>query len=321
MKMYRAQAITCVLGFVVAASCSQPLPEAPPAETGETARLERGRYLVEAVAHCYFCHSDIDWEAAEPLPLPGKKGAGGLFPEKNLPGRIVASNITPDPETGIGAWTHEELDRAIREGIGRDGRRLFPIMPTLNELPDEDLAAIIAYLRSQPAVRNELPKTELPEPLRAGLPPPMPVARPVANADLPDPLARGKYLAWLGQCAVCHTPLNDQGAPIMELAYGGGFELNGPWGVVVASNITPDPTGISYYDEALFLKVMRTGNPGARQLNRIMPVHIYRNMTDEDLLAIFTYLKTLPPVKHRVDNTETPAPCKICGRSHGLGEG
>lgn len=285
----------------------------------KAAKLERGRYLVEAVAYCYYCHSDNDWEAVEPLPKPGMKGAGALFPEKNLPGRVVTSKITPDPETGIGSWTDEELNRAIREGIGRDGRRLFPIMPAYQRLSDEDLAAIIAYLRSQPAVRNELPKTQLPEPVRANLPPPMPVARPVAAPDLADPVKKGEYLVTLGDCVSCHTPLDPQGVPQMKLAFGGGFELSGPWGVVVSTNITPDASGISYYDEALFLKVMRIGNPGARKLNRVMPFHVYRNMTDEDLKAIFSFLKTLPPVEHRVDNTEEPRACKICGRSHGLG--
>lgn len=319
------KASVAALTFLLALGCGSTTEEAPPdtgaAATAETARLERGQYLVESVAMCYYCHSENDWEATPPMPLHGKKGAGGLFPEKALPGRVIASNITPDPETGIGNWTDEELDRAIREGVGRDGRRLFPIMTSYNHLSDEDLAAIIAYLRSQPPVRNELPKTELPEPVRASLPPPMPVARPVAAPDLSDPAKRGEYLANLADCVGCHTPVDAQGAPRMDMAFGGGFELNGPWGVVVSSNITPDATGISYYDEALFLKVMRTGNPGGRQLNKIMPVHIYGNMTDDDLKAVFAYLKTLPPVSHRVDNTETPGACKICGRNHGLGAG
>ncbi len=292
-------------------------PEASPA-AAET-ELARGEYLVEAVAHCYYCHSENDWDGPAPLPKPGMKGAGAVFPDEGAPGRVVASNITPDQATGIGAWTDEELDRAIREGIGRDGRRLFPAMPTLTFLADDDLAAVIAYLRSQPAVNNRPPSTELPEPVKAGLPPPGTVTRPVAGPEKADRVQRGKYLAGLADCIGCHTPLDAQGAPIEALAYGGGFELKGPWGDVVTPNITADASGISYYDTALFTAVMRTGKVRARPLNKVMPFHIYSKMTDEDLGAIFEFLRTLPLVRHRVDNTEEPQPCKICGGSHGLG--
>jgi hypothetical protein len=96
--------------------------------------------------------------------------------------------------------------------------------------------------------------------------------------------------------------------------------LKGPWGEVTSANITPDASGIPYYDEALFLKVMRTGHVGARKLNSIMPWGYFRNMTDDDLKAIFAYLRTLPPVQHRVDNTEAPTVCKLCGGRHGYGE-
>jgi hypothetical protein len=107
---------------------------------------------------------------------------------------------------------------------------------------------------------------------------------------------------------------------ISELAFGGGMSFDGPWGKVTSANITPDPSGISYYDEKLFLQVMRTGHVGARKLNSIMPWGYFRNMTDEDLKAIFAYLRTLPPVKHRVDNTEEATACPVCGGKHGYGE-
>lgn len=114
--------------------------------------------------------------------------------------------------------------------------------------------------------------------------------------------------------------MNQQGQPIVQLAFAGGMSLKGPWGEVASANITPDASGISYYDEALFLKVMRTGHVGARKLNSIMPWGYFRNMTDDDLKAIFAYLQTLPPVQHRVDNTEAPTVCTLCGGRHGFGE-
>ena len=105
-----------------------------------------------------------------------------------------------------------------------------------------------------------------------------------------------------------------------QLEFAGGATFNGPWGEVNSANITPDASGIGYYDEALFIKTLRTGHVGARQLSSIMPWGYFRNMTDEDLSAIFAYLRTLTPVKHRVDNTELPTECPVCRRRHGHGE-
>ena len=93
----------------------------------------------------------------------------------------------------------------------------------------------------------------------------------------------------------------------------------GPWTTVASANITPDPSGISYYDEALFLEVMRTGSVHARKLSDVMPISVYKNLTDDDLKAIFAYLRTVKPVKHRVDNSELPTDCKVCKQKHGAG--
>jgi hypothetical protein len=104
------------------------------------------------------------------------------------------------------------------------------------------------------------------------------------------------------------------------MAFGGGFRLKGPWGDVTGPNITPDPSGIPHYDEQLFFQVMRTGYVKARKLNLIMPWIDFRHLNDDDLRAMFAYLKTLPPVKHRVDNAEPPTPCRLCGGVHGAGD-
>lgn len=285
------------------------------------ARLERGRYIVEGPAHCFQCHSQVDWQAPGAQPKQGRKGAGTIFPEEALPW-LVASNITPDAETGAGTWTDEQLARAVREGIGHDGRRLFPMMPYMNfrNMSDEDLASVITYIRSIGPVRNQLPKTMLPEVVKGSLPPHEPLTASVPAVDLSNSVARGKYLATLGNCASCHTPMNQQGQPITELAFAGGMSLKGPWGEVYSANITPDASGISYYDEALFIKTLRTGQVGARKLNSIMPWGYFRNMTDDDLKALFAYLRTLAPVQHRLDNTESPTLCPRCGGRHGLGD-
>jgi hypothetical protein len=89
--------------------------------------------------------------------------------------------------------------------------------------------------------------------------------------------------------------------------------------MVAAANITTDPSGIPYYDEATFIKTIRTGQIGARAIDPVMPWGIYRKMTDDDLKAVFAYMHTLPPVAHNVDNTVEATMCPKCGHSHGLG--
>ena len=96
--------------------------------------------------------------------------------------------------------------------------------------------------------------------------------------------------------------------------------LCGPWGNVASANLTPDATGISYYDEALFVQTLRSGYVKARPLSPIMPVMVYMNLTDNDLKAMFGYLRTVKPVKHHADNSETPTDCKLCKQKHGAGK-
>jgi mono/diheme cytochrome c family protein len=253
----------------------------------------------------------------------GEAGAGRAITAEGLPW-LVASNITGDKETGAGGWTDDMLARAIREGIGHDGRALFPFMPYLNyrQMSDEDLASVVVYLRSLPAVRRELPQTDIPfppGPLINAVPEPL--DGPVPAADMSTAVSRGKYLATLASCADCHTPRNEQGAPIAGMEFGGGNILKyvGARPDRAAANLTPAPSGIPYYTEELFLEVMRTGAVRAREISDVMPWGHYRNMTDEDLKAIFAYLTTLKPVNHSVDNALPPSPCPRCGIQHGGG--
>jgi hypothetical protein len=286
-------------------------------------RWSLGKYLVENVNGCTDCHSPHDWtKHDEPIPA-GMEGAGedmSIF--KGLPGRVVAPNLTPDPETGAGNWSDDALARAIREGIGHDGRTLFPMMPYehYRHLPDEDLASIIVYLRSLPAVRNALPQTEIIFPVNYLIRSvPEPITAPVPPPDVSDQVKRGAFLADIAGCADCHTPV-DKGQPLPNMSYSGGQIFEGPWGRVASANLTPDPSGIPYYDEGLFLQALRTGYVRARPINQIMPWTVYRGMTDDDLKAIFAYLKTLKPVKHVVDNAEPPTLCEICKAAHGGGD-
>lgn len=271
------------------------------------ARLARGEYLATAVLGCLDCHTEHDWKAPGGALVAGREGAGQLFPGEGFPGRIVATNLTPDPETGAGNWTDDQFARAIREGIGHDGRTLFPLMPYPNfrHMSDEDLASVVVYLRALPAVKNSLPPTEIAFPVKyliRGVPEPL--KGPVPPPDLSTPEKRGQYLVTLASCADCHTPMVN-GQPEEDKAFAGGMEFKGPWGDVQSANITPDKTGISYYDENRFIEAMRTGSVMGRPLNPIMPWDGYRHMSDEDLKAIFAYLRTVKPVVNRVKRAAT----------------
>jgi len=327
--------ILVVLLIVVAAGAYKILgpraflgPKARPltARTFERtpARLARGKYLLEGVLTCKHCHSPHDWSQHDAAIPAGKEFSGSAIPEVDLPGLVVAPNLTPDVETGSGSWPDDALARAIREGVGHDGRALFPMMPYSNFhdfLSDEDLASVIVYLRSLPAVHNPLPKTEISFPLKYIMRNfPEPLTTPVPDPTFSSPEKRGEYLTHLIGCPDCHTPVGADHNFVPGMEFGGGQVFEGPWGKVASANLTPDPAGISYYDQALFIHTIRTGYVGSRALNQLMPWSIFRNMSDDDLSAIFAYLKTVKPVHHRVDNSMTPTLCPIDGAMHGGGE-
>jgi hypothetical protein len=286
-------------------------------------RLERGRYIATALSGCIYCHSPHDWTAPGTPIVAGMEGAGEVEPYADLPGRIVAPNLTPDPETGAGAWSDDQLARAIREGIGHDGRALFPMMPYTHfrDMSEEDLASVVVYLRSLPAVRHELPKTQIIFPVKYLIRNvPEPLTSPVNNdAIAGDPVKYGAHLANLAGCGDCHTS-QVQGKEVPGMDFAGGQPFPGPWGNVASANITPDATGIIYYDEALFLQVLRTGEVNGQKLNPVMPVIVYKNLSDSDLKSIFAYLHSLKPVKHHVNNAEPISDCKLCRQRHGGGD-
>jgi cytochrome c553 len=281
-------------------------------------RLERGKYLASG---CLYCHSQHDWSAPNAPITAGMEGAGEVEPYVDLPGRIVAPNLTPDKETGAGNWTDDMFARAIREGIGHDGRALFPLMPYQNfrELSDEDVASIVVYLRTLSPVHHELPKTEIIFPVKYLIRNvPEPLTSPVPDVS-PNSPQYPAHMARFAGCADCHTPqVRGEEVPGMTLA--GGQPLIGPWGRVASANLTPDDTGIKNYTEEAFLQVFRTGNVNGQPLSVAMPTAAYHNLSDEDLKAIFAFLRSVKPVQHRVDNSLPPTDCKLCRQRHGGGD-
>ena len=286
-------------------------------------RRARGEYLVQNVTGCAVCHSVRDFKKHDDPVVPGTLLAGSHIDDAGIPGNLYASNLTPDAQTGAARWSDDQMARAIREGIGYDGRALFPMMPFTHyrSLSDEDLASVVVYLRSIPPIRNLLPQTKLNFPvnflIRSG---PMPLPAPVPEPDRSSAAQRGAYLVKIAVCADCHSPSGKDGETISGMEFSGGGNFTGDWGNVASANITPDPSGIPYYTEKQFIEVLRTGFVGARSLNQIMPWSTYRGITDTDLADIFAYLKTLKPVRHHVDNSRPPTFCKLCRQTHGGGD-
>jgi mono/diheme cytochrome c family protein len=316
-----------VLGILALTACAAhetPLPERRgPRPLRDViyersdARRARGRYLTESVLECFLCHSDRDWTQPGAPPVAARKGAGHVWEDRTW---LVAPNITPDVETGAGGWTDDMFARAIREGIGHDGRVLHPQMwyGAFRSLSDEDVASVVVYLRSLTPVRNPLPQTKLP----AGRPPLVaqpPLEAPVPAPEVSTPVARGAYLARIADCQGCHTAWE---APLDPGLFGGGNRIE-VFGrpAVFSANLTAAPSGIgAFYDEKLFREVLRTGHLKGRELSAVMPWIVFGNMTDEDLDAIFAFLRAQHPVNHTISNTDEPTPCPVCGQKHGLGD-
>jgi mono/diheme cytochrome c family protein len=304
-----------LLAFVAAVSQQ---PTSGPMTFARTAtRLDRGRYLANGPAHCFNCHAELQGDGRiGNLPIPGREGSGNVVPNgPRFP------NITSDEETGIGRWTDADVLRAIREGIRPDGRVLSTRMPwnVLSALTAEDAASVVVYIRSLKPIRKEIPPLqETPDVVesRAATLAFEPAVKPTFDADLRTTLGRGAYLVKVSHCMNCHTPIDEHSRRIPGLTFGGGIGPNG-----LTGNITQDPSGIPYYDEKVFIETIRSGKvANVRELQSGMLWRFYAQMTDDDLKAIFAYIKTVPAVKHRVNTTDEPTLCPVCKRKHGLGD-
>jgi mono/diheme cytochrome c family protein len=274
-------------------------------------RLERGKYIFHHAAACVDCHSTRDFSKLSGPVKPGTEGMGGdkFDEEMGLPGTFYARNITP---YGVGTWTDGELLRAITEGISKDGSALFPIMPYLvyGKMDREDIYSVIAYIRTLPSIKNDVPKDAVKFPMNMIM-----KTIPTKNSfttkpDKKDIIAYGKYLVEGASCTDCHTPSKD-GEPIPGKMFSGGIEINLPGNTVVrTANITPDnETGLGQWTKEQFIKRFKQcsdpayGNtpykPG--EFQTIMPWTVYAGLTEEDLGAIYEYLRTIPAVKNQVE--------------------
>ena len=266
--------------------------------SGAETPLERGTYLMESIAACPVCHTpwDEDGQRAD------QHFAGGMVFEEEWY-TAYAPNITPDPETGIGGWSDEEIITVIREGKRPDGSIIGPAMPiTLyREISDRDAQAIVAYLRSIPAIRNEVPASEYDIPLPADYGPPLGEVPEVAYYDLG---AYGEYLAGpIANCIDCHTPIVDGWRDYENMLGAGGHEMEGPWGETTARNITPDwDTGLGRWNSRKMRTAITKGlRPDGDELGPPMPYERYATMDRQDLSAILAYVRSLPQIENDTD--------------------
>lgn len=279
---------SCVSCVAVTSLCAAAAAETP---------LERGTYLVEGVMACGTCHARPGQESAN---VPGDLAGGIRF---RLRGRAAyAANITPDRETGIGAWSDKDIVRALRRGRRPDGSRIGAMPFELySRISDRDAYAVAAYLQAQKPVKNAVPRLRVKSPRRPSVPPPAQVP------DVPrdDPVKYGAYLAGpLGRCVECHTPSGENGMPDYANMLGaGGVTFTGPWGEAVSGNLTPDrDTGLGEFTDAQIKRMVVLGmRPNRSLVGRPMAHTYYRKLAPEDLDAIVAYLRSLKPIKNFID--------------------
>jgi len=292
-----------VVVTVVAAAAAVAAPVAA-AETP----LERGRYLVTTILACGNCHTPKDGEGRA---VVGKELAGGGLGFDIPPFAGVAANLTPDVETGLGGWSDAEIKRAIThaERPARGplaGKPLGQPMAAnfFKAILPGDLDAIVAYLRALPPVRNPLPP-----PVYRAPPQREPFAladRGFSEHDLHDKVRRGAYLATIGHCLECHTPL-DKGVVLLDSALGAGGRpflpsfvkgLPARWTGAVSRNLTSHrELGLGAWSDAEIKRAITQGiGRDGRRLAEPMAFAWYAGIRADDLDAIVAYLRTLPPL-------------------------
>lgn len=291
--------VTATTAFRQNLKYEAPYPEVHASK--DSAIIERGKQLVFGPGHCTDCHSTVNTDSMFALGLDVPLIGGHKF---ELPiGNIYSRNITPDKETGIGRYTDPELARALRYGVRPNGTAMFDFMPFHNT-SDEDLTAIISYLRAQKPVRNEVPEHDF-NPIgmviKAFLLKPVGPDGEVLKSVKRDSTAEyGKYLAnSVANCGGCHTNRDLMTGAFIGEPYAGGPTFETPGKVpLTPPNLTTDSSSrIFGWTQQNFIDRVRMGKLIDHSH---MPWNSYKRMSDEDLKAIYKYLKTLKPVNTTV---------------------
>lgn len=272
-------------------------------------QLERGEYIATTVAVCIDCHSKRDTAHFSMPVIPGTEGGGAGFAfskAEAVPGVVWAPNITP---YALKDWTDDEIIRTLTTGINKKGDTLFPIMPYhgYSQLTRSDLKAVVAYIRTLKPIENTVPERKFFIPAAQFGPLPQPNLDANTMPDPSDKVAYGRYMVTMAACTECHTPMGPQG-PDFSKVFSGGFVFDNPVLKVAVANITPDSaTGIGAWSEETFVKKFRANaspemlatKPGRK--NTFMPWSMYGKMKDEDLKAIYAFLRTVKPIVNKVE--------------------
>lgn len=300
--------VVCLLAYVLAV-WNRAIDRPAPAMTArrDSAAVARGEYLFKVTWQCWGCHQSGSADADAP------PSGGRAFDLRTIGpgfGVFYSKNITPDTATGLGAWTDGEIAQAIREGVDRNRRLLFPLMPVdwLKDLSDQDVLALVAYLRSIPPVHNPVPERK-PSLIAKALiafhviKPTPAITRPIEAPPAGRTIAYGRYLASAAAgCADCHTPRNLQnGEFYLDSVFAGGsiaFGEDEDPSVAYARNLRPhDVDGIGRWTEKQFVDAVTAGSrPDSTALDPHMPYAQYKFLAADDLGAIYLYLKSLSPM-------------------------
>jgi mono/diheme cytochrome c family protein len=301
MRSAASALIVSAVGLLITATAGGAFADT--IDKQEFAQIQHGRYLA-IVGDCASCHT---------LPGSGREFAGGR-PIETPFGQLLGPNISPDAETGIGAWTDDEFVNALTKGTGRDGKRLYPAMPYTyyTKLTRDDALAIRAYLNTVPAVHNPVKSNQLPFPFNVRLSLlgwDALFFKPGTFRPNPNKSAewnRGAYLVeGLGHCGACHTPKNILGGDKAREPLH-GYALQG-W---FAPDITNDsPRGVGGWPVDEIVAYLKTGHNSMDAASGLMAEVVTRStshMSDADLTAIATYLTDKPSRKdnHAADKPD-----------------
>lgn len=312
MRKFLAIAAICIAiidtTYFSACNNNTSEPQANNKEDSLKKVIARGEYLATRIAVCIDCHSKRDTSRFSMPVISGTEGGGAGFAfskTEAVPGEVTPPNITP---FALKDWTDDEIAKAITKGINKKGDTLFPIMPynSYNRMTKEDVYAIIAYLRTLKPIEGTTPPRKLMIP--AGMFGPLPAGN-ISQNTMPDPsdkIKYGQYITTIAACADCHTPIGPQGPDFTKI-FSGGFVFDNPVVKVGVANITPDSaTGIGSWSEETFVSKFKNNasdavvnqHPGRQ--NSLMPWYMYGKINEDDLKAVYAFLRTVKPIKNKV---------------------
>ncbi|MDF2189434.1 c-type cytochrome [Paraflavitalea sp. CAU 1676] len=301
--------VVLVVGLIITVACRQNLQfEAPYPDikaSTDSSIIARGRYIAYGPGHCTDCHHD---PASKELMLKGQEvPLSGGMPFKLPIATIYVRNITPDMETGIGKRTDAEIARLLRYGVRPDNTAVLDFMP-FHDATDEDLTAIISFLRSQKPVKHEVPQHEIftmGKVVKAFMIKPVGPSMPIRKSIPRDTTANyGKYIAnSIANCVGCHSNRDPMTGAMIGEPFAGGMTIESIIDAekysLLTPNLTPDATTgrLAGWSQEQFIQRFRQGriNPHSP-----MPWPSYSRMSDDELKALFKYLQSLKPVKNEV---------------------